>query len=102
MHRSEMVKHCHRCGAVFADTYETVPYAGQGKHVVQLERVHVLRCATCTSMLIELPEPRALDTLIQCLGVEMTDPLPPLTYEMGHWCILPRLSDAHGTKRQHS
>jgi hypothetical protein len=31
-----------------------------------------------------------LDTLIRCLGNEMSGPLPQLTYEQGRWCILPR------------
>jgi hypothetical protein len=39
---------------------------------------------------IEMPEPQSLDTLIRCLGSEMSEPLPQLTYEQGRWCILPR------------
>ncbi len=96
MDRSELASHCHRCGAVAVGTYETVPYVGPGAHVVQLHAVHVRRCAACTNMLIEVPEPTALNILIQCLGAEMADPLPQLAYEMGHWCILPRPPGATG------
>ncbi len=96
MDRSELARSCYRCGAVVVGTYETVPYVGPGTHVVQLYAVHVQRCAACTNMLIEVPEPAALNILIQCLGAEMAEPLPQLAYEMGHWCILPRLSGATG------
>ena len=77
-------------------THETVPYVGPGAHVVQLHSVHVRRCAACTNMLIEVPEPTALNVLIQCLGAELADFLPQLAYEMGHWCILPRPPGATG------
>jgi len=88
----ELPKRCDRCGATLADDLETVPYVGPGARVVDLREVHVTRCSGCTNMTIEVPEPRALDTLIRCLGTELSGPIPPLAYEMGHWCILPRRS----------
>jgi hypothetical protein len=69
---------------------ETLPYVGPGPSVVELRDIHVARCTGCTKMTIELPEPRALDTLIRRLGNEMRGPLPQLTDEQGRWCILPR------------
>jgi hypothetical protein len=39
-----------------------------------------------------------LDTLIRCLGNEMSGPLPQLAYEQGRWCILSRRSKEDGTK----
>jgi hypothetical protein len=61
------------------ETQETLPYVGPGHYVVELRDVHVARCTGCTKMTIEVqvPEPRSLDTLIQCLGNEMSGPLPP-------------------------
>ena len=85
---------CHRCGSALEETSETVPYVGHGPRAIELRNVCVLRCSACTTMLIEVPEPLALDTLIRCLGAEMDGPLPQLTQEQGRWCILPR--------RQHS
>jgi hypothetical protein len=51
--------------------------------VVELRDIHVAHCTGCTKMTIEVPEPRSLDTLIRCLGNEMSGPLPQLTYEQG-------------------
>jgi hypothetical protein len=83
-------RHCHRCGGVLAEDLETVPYAGPVPRVVALRDVLVLRCTGCKNMTIEVPEPQSLDTLIRCLGSEISGPLPQLAYEQGHWCILPR------------
>lgn len=85
---------CHRCGAGVREDLETVPYVGPGHRVVELRSVHVFRCGACSRMTIELPEPKALDTLLRCLGTECTGPLPQLAFEMGRWCILPRRSIA--------
>jgi hypothetical protein len=81
---------CHRCGGAIVEMQETLPYVGPGTYVVELCDVHVARCTGCTKMTIDVPEPRSLDTLIRCLGNEMSGPLPQLTYEQGRWCILPR------------
>jgi hypothetical protein len=81
---------CDRCGAAIMEMQETLPYVGPGPYVVELRDVHIARCTGCTKMTIEVPEPRSLDTLIRCLGNEMSGPLPQLTYEQGRWCILPR------------
>jgi hypothetical protein len=91
-------RHCHRCGGVLAQNLETVPYVGPGSSVVELRRVLVLRCTGCTNVTIEVPEPQSLDTLIRCLGSEMSEPFPQLAYEHGHWCILPRREAKVGTK----
>jgi hypothetical protein len=81
---------CHRCSGARAQTLETVSYVGPGPRVVELRDVRMLRCVTCGNLTIELPESRALDTLVRCLAHEMTGPLPQLAFEQGRWCILPR------------
>jgi hypothetical protein len=81
---------CRHCGGAVVDMQATLPYVGPGPSVVELRDIHVARCTGCTKMTIEVPEPRSLDTLIRCLGNEMSGPLPQLTYEQGRWCILPR------------
>jgi hypothetical protein len=94
MDSSELASHCHRCGSVVTETYETVPYVGPGPRAIELRDVRVLRCTACTNMLIEVPEPLALDTLIRCLGTEISGPLPQLAHQ-GRWCILPPLARSH-------
>ncbi len=90
MPTSALAQHCGRCGAAAADAYETLPYVGPGPRAVELRNVRVRRCPGCTKMLIEIPEPARLDTLIRCLGAEIVGPLPQLAYEQGLWCILSR------------
>jgi hypothetical protein len=94
MNTSRLARDCHRCGAVVTEHRETVPYVGPGPHVVELYAVRVFRCTGCSNMTIQLPEPKALDTLIRCLGAELSSPLPQLAFEMSHWCILPRPRNA--------
>jgi hypothetical protein len=80
---------CRCCGGAVVEMLETLPYVGPGPCVVEVRDIHVARCTGCTKMTIEVPESQALDTLIRCLGNEMSGLLPQLTYEQGRWCILP-------------
>ena len=83
-------KRCYRCGAVLAEDRETVPYVGPGPRVVQLRDVRVVHCPGCTKVTVELPDSKALDRLIERLGIDTRDPLPQLAHEQGRWSVLPR------------
>jgi hypothetical protein len=71
-------------------TAATVPYVGPGPRVVELSNVRVLRCTACGHLEIQVPEPRALDTLTRCLAVETPDYTPTLSFEEGRWRVVPR------------
>ena len=91
-------RHCYRCGAVLAEDRATVPYVGPGLRIVELRDVRVERCTRCTKITIALPDPSALDTLIQRLDYEMDDPPPQLAYEQGCWSLSPRRTTGDRTK----
>jgi hypothetical protein len=80
------------------ETQETLPHVALVTAWSNSVMSHVARCTGCTKMTIEVPAPQALDTLIRCLGNEMSGLLPQLTYEQGRWCILPSPEAKAGTK----